>query len=282
MMRLNMPFVCLFFVATFLAVASTSAQSTNADFQQAVAAYQQSPSDATVEKVIKMAAAMDQPPPIPNEARRYFVRGAALIKDAKSPADSAQAANEFLQAARLAPWWPEARYNTAAAFEAAGNYANAIANLKIYQMFKLSDTEARSLQDKIWALEAKQEKGAKEAEAKAKESSPATAAAREQNKFEDWLKKLDGRRYTRLMKDGETSVIDVRGNILIWGFTKGGYQQVGGNVGRIEIKDRETTVPFTPNAVSMTVIISEDGDRITQRVRFYDGDVRDWVHLWQR
>jgi len=41
------------------------AQPTDADFQQAVAAYQQSPSNAKAAQIIKLAAAMDQLPPIP-------------------------------------------------------------------------------------------------------------------------------------------------------------------------------------------------------------------------
>jgi len=149
------------------------AQPTDADFQQAVAAYQQSPSNAKAAQIIKLAAAMDQLPPIPEEARKHFVRGAALFKDAKSPDDFKQVIDEFMQATRLAPWWPEARYNLALAFEAAGEYAWAIDKLKLYQLFKLPEAEARAVQDKIHALEAKQEKAAKEAEeVKAKKSSP--------------------------------------------------------------------------------------------------------------
>ena len=60
------------------------AQPTNADFQQAVAAYQQAPSADSYAKVIKMAAATDQLPAVPEEARKHFMRGAALFKDAKS------------------------------------------------------------------------------------------------------------------------------------------------------------------------------------------------------
>ena len=119
------------------------AQTSNADFQQAVAAYQQSPSDAGAEKVIRMAAAMDQLPPIPEEARRHFVRGTALFKDAKSPDDYKQVVDEFTRQAALAPWWPDARYNRALAWEAAGDYANAIAALKLYLLFKLPEADAQ-------------------------------------------------------------------------------------------------------------------------------------------
>jgi len=79
------------------------AQPTNADFQQVVTAYQQTPSSETYEKVIKMAAAMEQLPAVPTEARRHFVMGATMFKDAKSQEDFRQASAEFSQAVRLAP-----------------------------------------------------------------------------------------------------------------------------------------------------------------------------------
>jgi TonB family protein len=146
-------FVLILFLL-LLAVASTQAQTTNADFQQAVSAYQQSFSADAAEKVIRIAAAMPQLPPIPEEARRHFVRGTALFKDAKSPDDFKQVTEEFQQAVRLAPWWPDARYNFALALEAAGDYDNAILNVKLYLLFKLSDADARAAHDKIYALEA--------------------------------------------------------------------------------------------------------------------------------
>ena len=96
-------FVLILFLL-LLAVASTQAQTTNADFQQAVTAYQQSPNDLNkAEKVIRMAAAMDQLPPIPKEGRRHFVRGTALFKDAKTMVDYDQVAGEFKQAVHLRP-----------------------------------------------------------------------------------------------------------------------------------------------------------------------------------
>ncbi|MGA3125612.1 MAG: energy transducer TonB [Candidatus Korobacteraceae bacterium] len=147
-------FVLILFLL-LLAVASTQAQTTNADFQQAVSAYQQSPNDLNkAEKVIRMAAAMDQLPPIPEEARRHFVRGTALFKDAKTMVDYDQVAGEFKQAVHLAPWWPDARYNLALEQEAAGVYDWAIANLKLYLLFKLPDADAGAAQNKIYALEA--------------------------------------------------------------------------------------------------------------------------------
>jgi tetratricopeptide (TPR) repeat protein len=155
----------LFLIAVmFMWVSPVLAQSTDVDFEQAVIEYQQSPMTAAAEKVIKLAAAMGRLPAIPEEGRRHFVRGTALFRDANSPDDFNQVLDEFKQATDLAPWWPEARYNWALAYEAAGDYAEAIDHLNLYLLFKLPEAEARAVQDKIYVLEAKQEKAAKEKE----------------------------------------------------------------------------------------------------------------------
>jgi hypothetical protein len=162
--------VSLFGLLLCAAALPAPAQSTNADFQQAVTEFQQSPSFGTYEKVIKTAAAMDRLQPIPTEARRHFVMGATLAKDAKTPDDFIQVSDEFSQAVRLAPWWPEALYNLALARGAAGYYAQGIADLKYYQLFKLSDAEAQAAQEKSWAFEAKQAKAVKDKELPAEEA----------------------------------------------------------------------------------------------------------------
>ena len=184
----------VFFVTLLVLTSSVLAQSTDASFQQAVAEYQQSPTKDAADKVIKLAVNMNKLPPVPEEAREHFVKGSALFKEAKSQEDFAQVLAEFKQAIHLAPWWPEARYNWALAAEAAGKYASAIYELKRYLLFKLPDAEARAVQDKIYVLEAKQEKAAKE-------SSPEAVAAQEQNKSNDWLKKLDGVKFVRNFDD---------------------------------------------------------------------------------
>ncbi|HXB02371.1 MAG TPA: hypothetical protein VNV15_06095 [Opitutaceae bacterium] len=118
-------------------------------------------------------------PPIPEEARRHFIMGTTLFKDARNTADFSRVTSEFKQATELAPQWPEARYHLALAREAAGDYSGAMADLKLYQQFNLSDAEARAVQDKIYVLEAKQEEaGEKQADEQK------AAAAKEQKKQE--------------------------------------------------------------------------------------------------
>jgi tetratricopeptide (TPR) repeat protein len=278
-------------VLLFASVTPTQAQITNADFQQAVAAYQQSPSAGNAEKVIRMAAALPQLPPIPEEARRHFVRGTALFKDAKSPGDFKQAIDEFQQAVRLAPWWPDARYNFALAEEAIGNYAWAIDNIKLYLLFNLPDADARAAQDKIYAIEAKQEKAAK---AKEEENSPQAAAAREQKKYEDWLRRIDGRRYTFSNEVGE-HIIDIKGRFLVLGIVYApalANQASGFPAGyqfkeRIEIQGRVATKPIPQWGVSYTYAISDDGEKIHLHVPsfIYQGRSipgEDYDYFWQR
>jgi hypothetical protein len=284
-------FVLILFLL-LLAVASTQAQTTNADFQQAVTAYQQSPNDLnTAEKVIRMAAAMDQLPPIPEEARRHFVRGTALFKDAKSPDDFKQVTVEFQQAVRLAPWWPDARYNIALALEAAGDYASAIANIKLYLLFKLPDADARAAQDKIYAIEAKQEKATK---AKEEENSPQAVAAREQKKYDDLLRKIDGRRYISSNEAGEI-IIDIKGRFVVLGhinspaLTGPGSTLPAGYVlqDRIEIHGDVATRPVPPWGVAYTYTISDDGENIHWHLPsfIYQGrsnSGEDFYLYWQR
>ncbi len=121
------------------------------------------------------------PPPIPEEARKHFVMGETLFKDAKTADDFVQAEREFKQAAELAPQFPPARYNLALVKESAGDYSGAMADLKLYLAFKLPVDEARVAQDKIYVLEAKQQKLAA---AKAEEQKAADAQKEAQNRIE--------------------------------------------------------------------------------------------------
>ena len=258
------------------------AQTTNADFQQAVAAYQQAPDPSGAETVIKLAVAMGQLPPVPEEARKHNIKGGALSKEAKSPEEFIQVRDEFAQAARLAPWWPDARLNLALALESVGDYPSAMANLKLYQLFKLSDADARSVQDKIYVLEAKQEKAAKE-------SSPEVVAAKKESDYAEWLKKLDGARYTGQSNLGNDLTWDnelvIRGNILTWrkrttyacpncvlDVPLGQWYDLAQYGGRMQIVGREAkrVMPPLPNPNDIFTI-SEDGSSITQVVQTTNG-----------
>ncbi len=158
-MRLNLLFIALVVLISSQPAFAADDGITNAAFQQALAEYQraEAPTREAAEKVVKLAVGLDHLPAIPEDARKHFVRGGVRFKDAKTAEDFSQAVTEFNDASRIAPWWPEARYNLGLAWEAGGNYSNAIANLKLYQLFTHPETESRSVQDKIYALEVKAE-----------------------------------------------------------------------------------------------------------------------------
>jgi hypothetical protein len=142
------------------------------------------------------------PTPIPEEARKHFVMGTALFKDAKTPDDYAQVESQFKQATDLAPQWPDARYDLALAKEAAGDYSGAMADLKLYQQFKLSESEARTVQDKIYVIEAKQQKIVADAAA-----STAAAERREREQQQQFIGRWDdGKNY-----GGRGSFISISG-----------------------------------------------------------------------
>lgn len=145
--------------------------------------------------------AVTTPARIPEEARKHFVMGETMFKEAKSADNFSQAAGEFTEAAKLAPQWPEARYNLALAKEAAGDYSGAMADLKLYQQFKLSDSEARTVQDKIYALEAKAAVAAKQQKAEDKANSPEV-------KLEQFFKSLDGGKWRHDFHDATIGGFD--------------------------------------------------------------------------
>jgi tetratricopeptide (TPR) repeat protein len=214
----------IIFVLIFALMPTVQAQSPQQTLNQYIADLQKNPNDnALREKIIKHVQTMKLAPAIPEEARRYFVEGNALLKAAKAQKGYGLAIDAYRQCLLIAPWWAEALYNYAVALDLANQFDEAVNVLKLYITTTPGEGESRKAQDKIYEIGAKKKLAAQEKE----ESSPQAIAAREQKKSDNWLKKLDGRRYT---KPGEvTSVLDVKGKVLVWGLIdRYGYQEVGG------------------------------------------------------
>lgn len=271
-------------------IPSVQAQTQQEALTQYIADLQKTPDDNTLrEKIIQHVQTMKKSPVVPEEARRYFVEGNALFKAAKDQKGYELAIESYRQCLLKAPWWAEANYNHAVALDLANRFDEAMNALKLFIATNPGEDESRKAQDRIYEIGAKKIIATRERE----EPSPQTVADREQGKFEEWLRKLDGRRYTLVGQDGFTAIVDIRGKMFIQGWidpNNGGYHEVEGSNSRIEIKGRETIVPITERAffekkvwrVSATFIISEDGNSITVRTRFSDGDTRDYNYHWQR
>ena len=271
-------------VTSFVHAQTTGRQET---LNQYVADLQKNPNDnAMREKIIKLAQEMKPAPAIPEEARRHYVMALTLFKGAKKIEDYGESIDEFKSALLVAPWWAEANRDLGMALEAAKRYDDAISALKLYIASSLGEEKARAAQDEIYKIEAMKKLTARE---KA-ESAPQAVATQKQNTFDDLLRKIDGRRYTEAGGREIKSVLDVRGRLVVRGYIENGrYNEWDGDAARIEIKGRETTVPIRDQpaflkvkAVSMDVIIGEDGDKINMRTHFSDGDVREYMHFWQR
>jgi tetratricopeptide (TPR) repeat protein len=271
-------------------VFSAHAQSSNPQqtLNQYVADLQKNPNDyALREKIIRHVQTMKPTPAVPDEARRFMNRGMAAAEGAKTESDYRDAIQEFQKAVNIAPWLGSGYRNLSVVQDKAGQYAQAVQNLKLFLLTNppAADAEAaKTLMDKI---EYRQEKAAKE-------SSPQAIAAKKQKEYEDWLRKIDGRRYTyRNTLERTTTVLDVKGSVLIQGAIVDPDSPVLGRRGyieyeRYEIRDRVAAgpvmnVPGDPyGSLQFIYAISESGDRITEQTRRGNGQTGERIFLWQR
>jgi tetratricopeptide (TPR) repeat protein len=104
-------------------------------------------------------------PAVSEAARKAFVSANTIMAEAKTPADYADAARLYEEAAAAAPQWPDPHFNLAKARELAGQYDPAVAALKRY--IALGGADARQAQDLVYALETKRDRAAKAADAAA-------------------------------------------------------------------------------------------------------------------
>lgn len=146
----------IIFVLAFVAVAASAyAQSPHEELQQMVGQLQKTPYDTALrEKIITFSTSIKPVPAIPEEARRSFIIGEALFKQAKNLRPAYEAADAFHTAATLAPWWGNAYWNLAVARQLAGQYASAKEALRLYLLTHPSAADRRTAQDRLYAIEA--------------------------------------------------------------------------------------------------------------------------------
>lgn len=113
------------------------------------------PDDSTRRLILKLASELKPVPAIPEEARKHFVEGTAIVKAAKNPAQQALAAQSFTEALKVAPWWGDAYYNLGVAQELAEQYDAAENSFAFYLLSNPIEQERRDVQDRIYALSAK-------------------------------------------------------------------------------------------------------------------------------
>jgi tetratricopeptide (TPR) repeat protein len=256
-------------LAPFMAQAATFQETLN----QYISDLQKNPSDyALREKIIRHVQTMTPAPAIPLEAEKFEGRAEFAIKNAKTEADFLDAAKEYEKAVLITPWVPVYYFNQGIAYEKAGKLKEAKRSFEFYLLATPNAQDAREVRKRIAGLEYAMEKAVKE-------SSPQEVAAKQQKEYEEWSRKIDGRRY-RLTQSSSPTVLEVRGKHLV--------ALIGPEItgGPWEIKGRRAStlrvVQSPPLPVQVTYLISEDGDRIIEHRDFSDGDSREFVWVWQR
>jgi tetratricopeptide (TPR) repeat protein len=266
---------------------AVQAQSPQETLNQYTAALKDNPDDYELrDKIIRHVQTMEQPPAMPEEAVRHMARGAAASKGAKNQNDFKEAVKEFEKASLSAPWLANIYYSLGVAQDEAGMYADAIKSLNLYLQAAPDSPDVKEL---IYQIEYRQEKAAKD-------SAPKAITVHKEKKSDAWLKAIDGRRYTNNSDPKYTMTIDVRGKVIVLGVIwpqgsqfSNAYQELTGTNNRFDIKDREFTQKLTlpaPNLIpvwaeEITFIFDEDGESITRRIKYSDGNVRNEIYNWE-
>ncbi len=270
----------ILFLLSCVSISIAQAQSPQQILNQYIADLQKNPNDyALREKIIKHVQTIKQEPAMPEEAKKYMVRGKAAFKGAKEANDFNDAAREFQKALLAAPWLAEGYYNLGVVQDKAGQYAVAMESLKLYVIAAPNATDVEKVKELIYEIEYRKEKAAKE-------SSPAAIAVQEQKQFAELLKKMDGRRYKASPVPPYRNVVDVQGKMLVLGRLfkddPNPYRFPGESCIYIEIQGRVFTCSYRHNELGLvenTYAISENGNRITGHIR-YQGKESETVYLW--
>jgi tetratricopeptide (TPR) repeat protein len=273
--------------AILIASSAAQAQSPQQTLNQYIADLQKNPNDyALREKIIRHVQTMRPLPAVPPDAEKFEGRAEFAIRSAKTEADFLDAAKEYEKAQLIAPWVPAYYFNQGIAFEKAGKLKDAKQSFEFYLLAAPNAQDAREVRKRIAGLEYAIEKAAKE-------SSPAVTVAKKQKEYEDWLKKIDGRRYTyRDSFERITQTLDVKGKTLIRGFIVEPDSPVRGPRGytefkRYEIRGRVVEGPVinAPPEIKSTqdiFTVSEDGEKIHMECRLGRGKGREYDYYWQR
>jgi len=132
------------------------ADPSGASLEQMVEQLRSHPDDNALRKQI-VKAARDKAPALPEDARRYFIRGNTALEDAQGQDGYLRAIRNYNEALKIAPWWGDAYRNLGKARALAKDYSGAIDALELYLLTGPAQADAREAQDRIYALEEKQE-----------------------------------------------------------------------------------------------------------------------------
>ena len=108
-------------------------------------------------KIISMVLDLGEEPELPEDARRFLVRGRMAIKSADYQESYLRAGSEFKRALIIAPWAGEAYYNLGVTLEKTGLYDEAMRNLEFYLLASPDAEDVEMVRDKIYEIEYQKE-----------------------------------------------------------------------------------------------------------------------------
>lgn len=103
------------------------------------------------QRAVEWFSRQNPKPQLPEEARRFRVQAEGAVREKRLP----DAAGRYAEALKIAPWWPEGRFNHALVLAELGRYTEAIREMKRYLMLAPDAPNARAAKDQIYAWEDK-------------------------------------------------------------------------------------------------------------------------------
>jgi tetratricopeptide (TPR) repeat protein len=98
--------------------------------------------DAAREKLLLYVRGMRGKPPIPVEAKKYYIRAMAAQLDAVNDDDFDKVARTYDNALELAPWWGQCYFNRSKALEAAKRFEEAEEAMRFYKLLDVPGSRA--------------------------------------------------------------------------------------------------------------------------------------------
>ena len=223
------PTALLAFMLISMPIPAVHAQTPQQTLNQYIADLQKNPNDyALREKIIRHVQTMRPAPVVPEEAKRHLVRGKAAFKGAKEARDFQDAADEFKKALLYAPWLAEGYYNLGVIQDKAGQYDDAMKNLKFYLIAAPKAPDAEKVKELVYEIEYRKEKAAKDKEAASRKAAEDQRAQQEAaaKKQQEFLNRINGARYAHYFWANRSDTgartqyvitLDVRGDTMTQG-----------------------------------------------------------------
>lgn len=132
-----LPLLCLLAAPCAAQGNSTPLEKSRYDFLRLLAKVRENPGDAKArEALLVFADRMDPKPPVPVEAKKFYVKAMALHLEAVNDTDFDKAVMAYGRALEIAPWWGQCYYNMGMALDAAKRFREAEEALRLYALVK--------------------------------------------------------------------------------------------------------------------------------------------------